>query len=311
MSEMIATRDAFGKSLEELGGEYDFYVLDADLSKATKTVFFKEKYPDRFFNIGIAECNMMGVAAGIASCGKTVVASSFAMFSAGRAYEQVRNSICYTNLNVKVIGTHGGVAIGEDGGSHQCIEDLSLMRTLPNMTVLNPSDGKSTKDLLEAAINHKGPVYIRLGKNPQPILYDNEMDIKIGKGVILREGTDIAIFATGVMVSIALEAADLLSRDGIEAKVIDIHTIKPIDKDLIIASAKQTRAVITVEDHNVIGGLGSAVSEVLSESCPIMVKKIGVEDVFGRSGKSEDILERYGLTAQNIYNQSKQVVLAK
>ncbi len=305
-SKKVATREAYGSALKEFGKKYDIVVLDADLSKSTKTDSFKKTYPDRFVNVGIAEANMMSTAAGIASCGKTVFASSFAIFAAGRAFEQVRNSICYANLNVKIGATHAGISVGEDGGSHQAIEDISLMRSIPNMTVINPADSVEARAAVEAAILHDGPVYLRFGRLATPVIYDAEnYTFELGKGKQLRDGSDVAIIATGLMVPEALEAADTLAQEGIQARVIDIHTIKPIDKDIIIKAAKETSFIVTAEEHSIIGGLGSAVAEVLCENAPAKLVRIGVQDEFGRSGDPYVLLKEYGLSAENLVRQVK------
>lgn len=307
-----ATREAYGRALAELGSTYDFVVLDADLSKSTKTDTFKQKFPDRFFNTGIAEANMMSTAAGIASCGKTVFASSFAMFAAGRAFEQIRNSICYPNLNVKIGATHAGISVGEDGATHQCLEDIALMRAIPNMTVINPADATEAYCAVEAAIKHNGPVYLRFGRLAVPELFDRSTyHFELGKGVELETGSDVSIVATGLMVPEALEARKLLAQDGISARVINIHTIKPIDRDILTKAAQETGAIVTAEEHNIIGGLGSAVAEVLSENCPVPLRRVGTQDVFGQSGKPAALLEMYGLTAENIAKQAKEVLKLK
>ena len=307
-----ATREAYGRALAELGDTYDFVVLDADLSKSTKTDTFKQKFPERFFNTGIAEANMMSVAAGIATCGKTVFASSFAMFAAGRAFEQVRNSICYPNLNVKIGATHAGISVGEDGATHQCLEDIGIMRTVPNMTIINPADTAEAFFAVEAAIRHNGPVYLRFGRLAVPDLFDRETyRFELGKGVELETGTDVTLVATGLMVPEALEARKLLAQKGISARVINIHTIKPIDRDILIRAAKETGAVVTAEEHNIIGGLGSAVAEVLCEECPVPLRRVGTRDVFGQSGKPAELLEMYGLTAENIAKQAEEVLKLK
>ncbi|NLB81408.1 MAG: transketolase family protein, partial [Clostridiaceae bacterium] len=291
--------------LAELGEKYDLIVLDADLSKSTKTDTFKKKFPERFINTGIAEANMMSIAAGIATTGKTVFASSFAMFAAGRAYEQVRNSIAYPRLNVKIGATHAGISVGEDGASHQPIEDISLMRAIPNMVVISPADAYEARGAVEAAILHDGPVYLRFGRLAVPYIYDSNYKFELGKGVTLKDGNDVSIIATGLMVKEALDAATVLADEGICARVINIHTIKPIDKDIIIKAAKQTDAIVTAEEHNIIGGLGSAVAEVVSENYPVKVIRVGINDIFGKSGKPNALLEKYGLTAQNIVNKVK------
>lgn len=307
-----ATREAYGLALAEFGDTYDFVVLDADLSKSTKTDTFKKKFPERFFNTGIAEANMMSTAAGIASCGKTVFASSFAMFAAGRAFEQIRNSICYPNLNVKIGATHAGISVGEDGATHQCLEDIALMRAIPNMTVINPADAAEAFGAVEAAIKHNGPVYLRFGRLAVPELFDRaSYRFELGKGAELESGNDVSIIATGLMVPEALEARKLLAQDGICARVINIHTIKPIDREMITKAAKETGAIVTAEEHNIIGGLGSAVAEVLCENCPVPMRRVGTQDVFGQSGKPAALLEMYGLTAANIAKQAKEVLQKK
>lgn len=304
MAEMVkkATRESFGEAVTELAAEYpDVVVLDADLAAATKTGIFKKKYPERFFDCGIAECNMIGVAAGLATCGKIPFAASFAMFSAGRAFEQVRNSVGYPKLNVKVVGSHAGISVGEDGATHQCCEDIALMRTIPGMVILNPSDHYEMKAAVRAAIEHKGPCYIRLGRLAVESINNNDdYHFELGKGILLREGTDIAIVATGLMVAEAVKAAKALEAEGISAEVINIHTIKPLDEEIILNSAKKTGRVVTVEEHNIIGGLGEAVAAVLSEKCPTPVTRIGVNDVFGHSGPAVDLLKEFGLSAEHI-----------
>ncbi len=301
MAEKIATREAYGNALAELGEKYDFIVMDADLAAATKTGVFKKKYPERFYDCGIAEGNMMSVAAGLAAAGKVVFASSFAMFAAGRAYEQVRNSIGYPHLNVKIGATHAGITVGEDGATHQCIEDLALMRAIPGMVVINPVDAVEAKAAVEAAINYYGPVYLRFGRYATRVLNDKETyKFELGKGVLMNEGTDLTIVATGIMVDMALEAAKILATRGIQARVVNIHTIKPLDKEIILKAARETGAIVTAEEHTVIGGLGSAVAEAVCEGCPVPVIKVGVEDRFGCSGKVPPLLEMYGLTTANI-----------
>ena len=307
----IATRESYGNALAELGEKYDILVMDADLSASTKTSIFKKKFPDRFINAGIAEANMMTTAAGLASCGKTVFASSFAMFASGRAFEQIRNSICYPNLNVKIGATHAGVSVGEDGATHQCLEDIGIMRTLPNMIIINPADDIEAKAAVKAAVEHNGPVYLRFGRLGVPVLFDESYKFELGKGVELMQGTDVTIVATGLLVATALEAAELLKNDGINARVINIHTIKPIDRDIITKASVETGAIVTCEEHNIIGGLGSAVAEVLCETAPAPLVRVGVEDVFGRSGKPADLFEFYGLTAQNIAQKAKLAISAK
>ena len=313
MADKKATRESYGAALAELGEKYDVLVLDADLAAATKTGVFKKKFPDRFFDCGIAEGNMMSVAAGIAATGKNVFASTFAMFAAGRAFEQVRNSIGYPHLNVKIGATHAGITVGEDGATHQCNEDIALMRTIPGMVIISPADADEAYAAVEAAINHYGPVYMRFGRFPVPNLTSEMKDYKfeIGKGVLYREGKDVTIVANGYMVHLAVEAAEMLAAEGIEAEVINIHTVKPIDSELIVASAKKTGAVVTAEEHSVIGGLGSAVCDVLSENHPVPVQKVGVQDQYGRSGKVPELLEIYGLTSKNIYEKAKLAISKK
>ncbi len=308
MSEIkIATRDSYGNALVALGEKYDnLVVLDADLSAATKTGVFKKAFPERHINCGIAEANMIGVAAGIASTGKVPFASSFAMFAAGRAFEQIRNSVGYPKLNVKIGATHAGISVGEDGATHQCNEDLALMRTIPGMVVINPSDDIEAKAASFAAYEHYGPVYMRFGRLPVPVINDNaDYKFEIGKGVVLADGTDITLIATGLPVAATLEAAKMLAADGISAKVINMHTIKPLDNELVIKSAKETGKIVTIEEHSVIGGLGSAVSELLSETCPTLVHKIGINDTYGESGPAVELVKKYGLDADGIYANVK------
>ncbi len=309
----IATRESYGNALAELGDKYEnLYVFDADLAAATKTGIFKKKFPDRFFDCGIAESNMMGVAAGMAATGKIPFVSTFAMFAAGRAFEQVRNSIGYPHLNVKIGATHAGISVGEDGATHQCNEDIALMRTIPGMTVIIPADDVEAKAAVEAAINYEGPVYMRFGRLAVPVFNDPDTyKFEIGKGIKLRDGNDITIVATGLMVYEAIEAAKTLAQQGIEATVINIHTIKPIDKDIIIEAAKKTGLVLTVEEHSVIGGLGEAVCDVLCENYPTKVVKIGVNDEFGHSGPAVELLKQYGLCAENIVNKAVEAVRSK
>ena len=312
MADKIATRESYGNALAELGDKYDFVVLDADLAAATKTGTFKKKFPERFFDCGIAEGNMMSVAAGIAAAGKTVFASSFAMFAAGRAYDQVRNSISYPHLNVKIGATHAGITVGEDGATHQCIEDIALMRAIPGMTIINPADDTEAKAAVEAAINFNGPVYLRFGRLAVPVINDKATyKFEIGKGVNMAEGTDVTIVATGIMVAMALDAAKLLANEGISARVINIATIKPLDKEIIIDAARSTGAIVTAEEHNVIGGLGAAVTEAVCEACPVPVMRVGIEDSFGRSGKVPPLLEMYGLTPENIVAKAKAAIALK
>ena len=304
----IATRESYGNALAELGTEHeDVVVLDADLASATKTGVFKKAHPERFIDCGIAECNMMGVAAGLASTGLVPFASSFAMFAAGRAYEQVRNSIGYPHLNVKIGATHAGISVGEDGATHQCNEDIALMRTIPGMTVICPSDDVEARAAVKAAYEYQGPVYLRFGRLAVPVINDRPgYKFELGKGVVLREGKDLTIIATGLPVSSCLEAAEkLAAEDGIEAKVINIHTIKPLDEELVVAAAKETGKVVTVEEHSVIGGLGSAVCDALAEKAPTKVMKIGINDTFGESGPAVELLKKYGLDTDSIYNKIK------
>ena len=308
-----ATRDAYGKALVELGGINDkVVVLDADLAAATKTGMFKKAYPERFFDLGIAESNMMGVAAGLASTGHVVFASTFAMFAAGRAYEQVRNSIAYPKLNVKIGATHAGISVGEDGASHQCCEDIALMRVIPGMTIINPADDIEARAAVFAAAEYEGPVYMRFGRLAVPRIFDESYKFEWGKAIVLKEGTDVTICATGLMVNEAIEAAKLLEADGISAEVINVHTIKPLDAETILASAAKTGVIVTAEEHSVIGGLGSAVSEVVCESAkPVPVIKLGVNDKFGKSGPAVELLHIYGLDAQNIVEKAKKAVSMK
>lgn len=309
MSEVkkIATREAYGEALAELGESYpNLVVLDADLASATKTGVFQKKFPDRHVDCGIAEANMMGIAAGLSLTGKIPVASTFAMFAAGRAYEQVRNSIGYPHLNVKIGATHAGITVGEDGATHQCNEDIALMRTIPGMVVLNPSDAVEAKACVKAALDWEGPVYMRFGRAGVPVINDREdYRFEIGKGILLREGSDVTIVATGIMVAASLEAAKRLAEEGISAEVINIHTIKPLDAELIAASAKKTGKVVTAEEHSVIGGLGGAVCEALAERMPVPVCRIGIEDVFGESGSASALLAKYGLDADGVYRKVK------
>ncbi len=313
MADKKATRESYGAALAELGEKYDFLVLDADLAAATKTGMFKKKFPERFFDCGIAEGNMVSVAAGIATTGKVVFASSFAMFAAGRAFEQVRNSIGYPHLNVKIGATHAGITVGEDGATHQCNEDIALMRTIPGMTIINPSDAGEAYAAVEAAINFYGPVYMRFGRFAVPNLTAEMKDYKfeIGKGVTMRDGKDVTIVATGYMVHVALDAAELLKAEGIDARVLNIHTIKPLDNELLIKAARETGAIVTAEEHNIIGGLGSAVAEAVCEAAPVSVLRVGVEDKFGKSGKVPELLEEYGLTAENIAKKAKAAIALK
>ena len=304
----IATRESYGNVLAELGAEHkDVVVLDADLAAATKTGVFKKAFPERFIDCGIAESNMMGVAAGLATTGLVPFASSFAMFAAGRAFEQVRNSIGYPHLNVKIGATHAGISVGEDGATHQCNEDIALMRTIPGMVVISPADDVEAKAAVKAAYEHQGPVYLRFGRLAVPVINDRpDYKFEIGKGVVLREGKDLTIIATGLPVSNCLEAAEKLAADGIDAKVINIHTIKPLDEELVVAAAKETGKVVTVEEHSVIGGLGSAVCDVLAEKAPTKVMKIGINDTFGESGPAVELHKKYGLDTDSIYEKIKE-----
>ena len=309
----VATRDAYGQTLVALGNERtDIVVMDADLAAATKTGMFKKAHPDRFFNTGIAEGNMIGVAAGLAAAGKTVFASSFAMFAAGRAFEQIRNSVAYPRLNVKIAASHAGVSVGEDGATHQCCEDIGIMRTIPGMVILNPADGPEAAAAVRAAAAYKGPVYLRLGRLAVPVFNEENVEFTIGKGKVLRDGTDVTVIATGLEVVEAMQAADTLAAEGISARVVNMVTIKPIDKDIILQAAAETGAIVTAEEHNVIGGLGSAVAEVLVESGkPVPMLRVGVEDTFGRSGPALELLDLYGLTAPHIVEKVKAVLALK
>ncbi|MBQ7116021.1 MAG: transketolase family protein [Clostridia bacterium] len=306
-----ATRDAYGKALVELGEKNpNVLVLDADLAAATKTGAFKKAFPERFFDTGIAEGNMMGVAAGLATTGYTVFASSFAMFSAGRAFEQVRNTIAYPHLNVKIGATHAGISVGEDGASHQCCEDIALMRSIPGMVILNPADDIEARAAVLAAVEHDGPVYMRFGRLAVPRIFDEDYKFEIGKAVTLKEGTDVTIIATGLMVNEAIEAAKVLEAEGISVELINMHTIKPLDKEAVIKAAKKTGCIVTAEEHNVIGGLGDAVCDVVCEECPVPVVKLGVEDTFGKSGPAVELLHIFGLDADNIVKKAK-IALSK
>lgn len=312
MADKIATRDSYGKALVELADKYDFVVLDADLAEATKTVYFKKAYPERFFDCGIAEGNMISTAAGLAAAGKMAFASSFAMFAAGRAFEQVRNSVGYPHLNVKIGATHAGITVGEDGATHQCLEDIALMRTIPGMTVINPSDDIEARAAVKAACETYGPFYMRFGRAAVEVINDRpDYKFEVGKGVLLRDGKDVTIIATGIMVQTSLEAAKMLEDEGIDARVVNIHTIKPIDKEIIIKAAEETGAIVTAEEHNIIGGLGSAVAEVICENKPVPMLRVGVEDRFGKSGKVPPLIEEYGLTAKNIVDKVRKAVKMK
>ncbi|MDO4475656.1 MAG: transketolase family protein [Lachnospiraceae bacterium] len=308
-----STRVAYGKALAEFGGDEKIYVFDADLKKCTMTEYFEEKYPERFFNIGIAEANMVNVAAGFATCGATALVHTFAMFASGRVYDQVRNDVCYPNLNVKVVGSHAGLTVGEDGATHQCIEDISLMRTIPGMTVIVPCDDHETRLATKAMLDFEGPCYFRTGRCNLETVTDKCADYKfeIGKGITMVDGTDVTIIACGLMVQEALKAADLLKAEGISARVIDMHTIKPIDKDLILKAAKETGAIVTAEEHNVIGGLGSAVAEVLIENALVPMEFVGVQDTFGHSAAPDVLLKHYGLTPEKIVEKAKKAISRK
>jgi transketolase len=303
----IATRESYGNALAQLGKEYDkIVVLDADLAGATKTSIFKKAFPKRHIDCGIAECNMAGIAAGLATTGKIPFMSTFAMFAAGRAYEQVRNSIGYPQLNVKIGATHAGISVGEDGATHQCNEDMALMRTIPGMVVINPSDDIEARAAVRAAVSHQGPVYLRFGRLATPVINDHPgYAFTLGKGIVLREGKDITLIATGLCVNSALEAAKELKKENIEAKVINIHTIKPLDEELVVAAAKETGKVVTIEEHSIIGGLGSAVCDVLCEKAPTPVLKIGIHDVFGESGPAASLIQKYKLDGPGVYEQVK------
>ena len=309
---MIATRDAYGEVLAELGAENEnVVVLDADLSGSTKTSGFAKKYPERFFNMGIAEANMIGTAAGLAAAGKIPFASTFAIFAVGRAWEQVRQSVAYPKANVKIVATHSGVTVGEDGGSHQAIEDIAIMRAVPNMTVIVPADGVETKLAIRAAAAYKGPVYVRLGRNKVATVVPEGFKFEIGKGVTLREGGDLTIIGTGLMTAQALAAAEQLQAAGVSARVLHIATIKPLDEELILAAARETGAIVTCEEHSIIGGLGGAVAELLAEKCPTPLTRLGIKDRFGLSGKAEDLLKYFGLLAENVVDAAKEVLLKK
>ena len=309
--EKKATRESYGAALAELGEKYDFVVLDADLAEATKTCMFKKKFPERFFDCGIAEGNMMCVAAGIASTGKPVFASTFAIFASGRAYEQVRNEIGYPHLNVKIGATHGGITVGEDGATHQSNEDFALMRTIPGMTVMCPADAVEARAMVESALLYEGPVYMRFGRFACPIFNGEDYKFEMGKGVLLADGTDVTLIANGYMVHLALEAKEMLAKEGISAAVINMHTIKPLDTEIVLSYAKKTGAIVTAEEHSVIGGLGGAVAEAVSAGCPAIVRRVGVEDKYGKSGAVPTLLEEYGLTAQHIYEEAKNALAMK
>lgn len=306
MADKIATREAYGNALCSLGEKYEnIVVLDADLAEATKTCMFKKKFPERFIDCGIAENNMTSVAAGLSTCGKIPFVSTFAMFAAGRSFEQIRNSIGYPHLNVKICATHAGISVGEDGATHQCNEDIALMRTIPGMVVINPSDGVEAEKAVEAAINYEGPVYIRFGRLALPIINDSDYKFEIGKAVKMKDGSDLTIVANGMMVAESLEAAKILEAEGVSVEVINAHTVKPLDKDTIVNSAKKTGAVVVSEEHNIIGGLGSAVAEAIAEACPVPVVRHGVNDVYGKSGPAKELIEYYGLNAKGIVEKAK------
>ncbi|HLO26536.1 MAG TPA: transketolase family protein [Geobacteraceae bacterium] len=312
MSPMIATRDAYGETLAELGAEnVDIVALDADLSGSTKTGVFAKKFPERFFNMGIAEANMVGTAAGLAAVGKIPFVSTFAIFAVGRAWEQVRQSVAYPKANVKIVATHGGVTVGEDGGSHQSVEDIAIMRAVPNMTVIVPADGIETKGAIRAAAAYKGPVYIRLGRNKVPTIFPPDHRFEIGKGCELRPGKDLTFVTTGLMTAPAIAAAEILEKEGIAARVVHIATIKPLDQEIILKAATETGAIVTAEEHSVIGGLGGAVAEFLAENHPVPVKRVGVHDRFGTSGKAEELLKYFGLTAEDLVEAGREIVQKK
>ena len=312
MAEKIATREAYGNALAEFGSDYDFVVLDADLAAATKTGIFKKKFPERFFDCGIAEGNMMCVAAGLAAAGKPVFASSFAMFAAGRAFEQIRNSIGYPHLNVKIGATHAGITVGEDGATHQCLEDIALMRSIPGMVIVNPADAVEARAAVKAALEYNGPMYLRFGRLAVPVFNDpDNYSFELGKGICLKDGSDVTIVATGVMVDMAIKASELLASKGISARVINIHTIKPLDKEIILKAAAETGAIVTAEEHNIIGGLGSAVAEAVCEGTPVPVLRVGTNDCYGHSGKVPPLLEMYGLTPENIAAKAEAAIVLK
>jgi transketolase len=312
MSSMIATRDAYGETLAELGAEnVDIVALDADLSGSTKTGVFAKKFPERFFNMGIAEANMVGTAAGLAAVGKVPFVSTFAIFAVGRAWEQVRQSVAYPKANVKIVATHGGVTVGEDGGSHQSVEDIAIMRAVPNMTVIVPADGVETKGAIRAAAAYKGPVYVRLGRNKVPTVFPEDHQFEIGKGCELRAGTDLAFVTTGLMTAAALAAADLLEKEGIAARVVHIATIKPLDQEIVLKAARETGALVTAEEHSVIGGLGGAVAELVTEHHPVPVKRVGIHDRFGTSGKAEELLKYFGLTPEDLVEAAREIIQKK
>lgn len=308
----VATRVGYGEALVELGSERDdFLVLDADLAAATQTGMFKKAFPERFYDCGIAEGNMISIAAGIAATGKKVICSSFAMFAAGRAFEQVRNSVGYPHLNVIIGATHAGISVGEDGATHQCCEDIALMRTIPGMTIINPADEIEAKKAVRAALELDGPVYMRFGRLAVPVIFGDDYNFEVGKGVELKDGTDVTVIATGLMVNEALEAYEILKNEGISARIINMHTIKPLDKEIVLKAARETGAIVTAEEHSVIGGLGAAVSETVCEECPVPVVKLGVNDTFGHSGPAVKLLDEFGLRAANIAQKAKQAIALK
>ena len=314
MSEKIATRVAYGKALAELGGQYpDLVVLDADLSGSTQSQYFAKAYPERFYNMGIAEANMTGVAAGLAACGKKPFTNTFAMFATGRAYEQVRNSVAYPRLNVKIVGSHGGLSVGEDGATHQCIEDYALMRTIPNMMVVSPCDGPEMRLAVKALLEYDGPAYMRLGRLAVDSVTDEipGYTFQLGKGSLLREGTDVTVIATGMMVQMACAAAQMLAEEGVSVRVIDMHTIKPLDGEIVLKAAQETGCIVTSEEHSIVNGLGSAVADFVAEHCPVPVVRHGVNDEFGRSGAAKAVLEAYGLTAEGIVEKVHQALARK
>ena len=312
MTKLIATRDAYGETLAALGeSNKDIVVLDADLSGSTKTNIFAKKFPDRFFNMGVSEADMMGTAAGLAAAGKIPFASTFAIFASGRAWEQVRQSIAYPKLNVKIVASHSGITVGEDGGSHQAIEDIALMRVIPNMTVIVPCDGIETRSAIQEIVKYNGPVYVRVARGKFPVILPEDYKFAIGKGVVVKDGKDATIIAAGLMVSHALEAAGMLEKDGMKVRVINMSTIKPIDRDLIINAAKETRAIVTCEEHSIIGGLGEAVAGVVAEECPVPMKRVGMQDVFGQSGTAEELLAHYALMPPDIAKAVREVIAKK
>lgn len=308
----VATRVGYGEALVELGSERDdFLVLDADLAAATQTGMFKKAFPERFYDCGIAEGNMISIAAGIAATGKKVICSSFAMFAAGRAFEQVRNSVGYPHLNVIIGATHAGISVGEDGATHQCCEDIALMRTIPGMTIINPADETEAKKAVRTALELDGPVYMRFGRLAVPVIFGDDYNFEVGKGVELKDGTDVTVIATGLMVNEALEAFEILKSEGISARIINMHTIKPLDKEIVLKAARETGAIVTAEEHSVIGGLGAAVSETVCEECPVPVVKLGVNDTFGHSGPAVKLLDEFGLRAANIAQKAKRAIALK